>query len=238
MSIEDKIIESIWHLLAYLFIAGFWAGIFYGLLFLFFYLILAGLFGNKKRLLSTNWRKWIEDIFAFSIILIILIVILFSEWQILRIIFFDPIKFNLFMPITPVLIRGMYAIFFIVSVILLHFYFRKTVWNNIKEQMKAEISLAEHEVTISESKNSIIKKLILGMLKMKKNDTRVIRCTLVIIGISFLAWFVWPTLYKYEKTDRTYHGKVERCLIKINRITGTTYRLDGNSGWIELPKEK
>jgi len=47
---------------------------------------------------------------------------------------------------------------------------------------------------------------------------------IIAAGVILFALFVWPTLYKYEKTDR---GR-EHCLVRVNRITGTTYILMQN----------
>jgi len=59
---------------------------------------------------------------------------------------------------------------------------------------------------------------------------------LMLLAMILFSLFIWPTQFRYEKIDHTNSqtGKIERILIRINRITGTPYRLDYKDGWKEI----
>ncbi len=64
-------------------------------------------------------------------------------------------------------------------------------------------------------------------------DKKNISLVLIVYFILFFLAFVWPTLYRYEKT--ACNGS-RSCLVRINRITTTTEVLWG-AEWILAREE-
>jgi len=52
-------------------------------------------------------------------------------------------------------------------------------------------------------------------------------CLSIIIALTVLLWgfFIWPTLYRYEKVKRPWYKSSKEEVYRINRFTGTATKV-------------